>query len=81
MQLLKEKSIREKVINKIIAKENDIIKAQNMLYNFIKTDRFNTYESKLTSILEIGKMQYSLDELKDLRTKILMIFDNEKEMK
>lgn len=75
MKLLEEESAREKVINKIISKENDIIKAKNMLRDFIKEGRFDTYDGTLTSILEIGKMEYTLETLSELRIEILQVFD------
>lgn len=77
MNLLEVKSKREEVINKVIEKENELIKAKTILYNYSKNDKFSSYEGKLNALLEIGKIEYSIDILKELKIELLGVFDNE----
>ena len=77
MNLLVVHSKREKIINKIIEKENELVSAIDTLNRYIKDDNFSTYNGKLNAIIEIGRMNYSIDILKELRTEVLGVFDNE----
>lgn len=74
MNKLKEISKREKILNRMINKENyllEVIKSiRKDLLDGIITDR-------LEAELKISQIKYAIEILQDLRTEIMVVLDNE----
>jgi hypothetical protein len=76
MKLLEEKGLREKIINQCILMENEL--QEYVKWNLAEEKTTNSIYEKKRHLDMVDNAKYAIEEISELRMKLIRLLDNEK---